>query len=62
MKESKLPKQSLKKLLPSGSPENDFFNQVWDIVRQIPKGRVTSYGAIAAALGVKSGARMVGWP
>lgn len=61
MKESKLPKQSLKKLLPSGSPENDFFNQVWDLVRQIPKGRVTSYGAIAAALGVKSGARMVGW-
>ncbi|MBM3413977.1 MAG: MGMT family protein [Bacteroidetes bacterium] len=54
-------KQSLNKVLPSGKPENDFFNQVWDLVRQIPKGRVTSYGAIAAVLGVKSGARMVGW-
>ncbi|MBM3411764.1 MAG: MGMT family protein [Bacteroidetes bacterium] len=54
-------KQSLNKILPSGKPENDFFNQVWELVRQIPKGRVTSYGAIAAALGAKSGARMVGW-
>jgi methylated-DNA-protein-cysteine methyltransferase-like protein len=61
MKGSKPHKTSLKKVLPSGQPENDFFNQVWDIVRQVPKGRVTSYGAIAAALGVKSGARMVGW-
>jgi methylated-DNA-protein-cysteine methyltransferase-like protein len=34
---------------------------VWELVRQIPKGRVSSYGAIAAALGAKSGARMVGW-
>ncbi|HYK55969.1 MAG TPA: MGMT family protein, partial [Flavisolibacter sp.] len=32
-----------------------------DVVRQIPKGRVTSYGAIAAALGARSSARMVGW-
>ncbi|HYK55018.1 MAG TPA: MGMT family protein, partial [Flavisolibacter sp.] len=31
------------------------------MVRQIPKGRVTSYGAIAAALGTRSSARMVGW-
>ena len=30
-------------------------------MRQIPRGRVTSYGAIAAALGAKSSARMVGW-
>ena len=61
MKDSKADNKHLKKVLPSGAPENDFFNQVWDIVRQIPKGRVTSYGAIAAALGIKSGARMVGW-
>jgi len=41
--------------------EYTFFEDVFDIVRQIPKGRVTSYGAIAAYLGMKSGARMVGW-
>jgi methylated-DNA-protein-cysteine methyltransferase related protein len=38
-----------------------FFNDVYDIVRQIPKGRVTSYGAIAAYLGTRLSARMVGW-
>jgi methylated-DNA-protein-cysteine methyltransferase-like protein len=31
------------------------------VVRQIPKGRVTSYGAIAAYIGTKLSARMVGW-
>lgn len=40
---------------------NDFFNDVYDVVRQIPKGRATSYGAIAAYLGAKRGARVVGW-
>lgn len=54
-------KQPLQKVLPSGNKETDFFQQVWELVRQIPKGRVSSYGAIAAALGLKSGARMVGW-
>jgi methylated-DNA-protein-cysteine methyltransferase related protein len=34
---------------------------VYDVVRQIPKGRVTSYGAIAAYLDTKLSARMVGW-
>jgi methylated-DNA-protein-cysteine methyltransferase-like protein len=34
---------------------------VFEVARQIPKGRVTSYGAIAAALGTKLSARMVGW-
>lgn len=38
-----------------------FFEDVWDVVRQIPKGRVTSYGAIAAYLGTRLSARMVGW-
>lgn len=42
------------------SREN-FFADVFDIVRLVPKGRVTTYGAIAACLGLKSGARMVGW-
>ena len=38
-----------------------FFADVYDVVRQIPKGRVTSYGAIARYLGTGSSARMVGW-
>lgn len=41
--------------------DKDFFSTVYQVVRLIPKGRVTSYGAIAAYLGAKSGARMVGW-
>jgi len=39
----------------------DFFNAVWEVVKLIPKGRVTSYGAIARYLGVARAARMVGW-
>lgn len=38
-----------------------FFKQVYEVVLQIPYGRVTSYGAIAAYLGSKGSARMVGW-
>lgn len=38
-----------------------FFEKVYVVVRQIPKGRVTSYGAIAEYLGSKQSARMVGW-
>ena len=34
---------------------------MYDVARQIPKGRVTSYGAIAACLGTNLSARMVGW-
>ena len=41
--------------------EYSFFADVYEVVRQIPKGRVTSYGAIAAYLGTKLSARMVGW-
>lgn len=39
----------------------DFFDLVFQVVRMIPNGRVTSYGAIAKYLGTKSGSRMVGW-
>ena len=39
----------------------DFFNQVYDVARQIPHGRVTSYGAIAKYLGTAKSARVVGW-
>jgi methylated-DNA-protein-cysteine methyltransferase-like protein len=41
--------------------EYSFFNDVYDIVRLIPRGRVTSYGAVAECLGTKGSARMVGW-
>ena len=54
-------KEQIKKALPAGAKEYSFFQDVYDVVRQIPKGRVTSYGAIAAYLGTKLSARMVGW-
>lgn len=38
-----------------------FFENVWDVVRQIPAGRVTTYAAIANYLGTKSSARIVGY-
>jgi methylated-DNA-protein-cysteine methyltransferase related protein len=41
--------------------EDSFFNKIHSIVRLIPKGRVTSYGAIADYLGTRGSARMVGW-
>jgi methylated-DNA-protein-cysteine methyltransferase related protein len=41
--------------------DDSFFEKVYSIVRLIPSGRVTSYGAIAAYLGTKGSARMVGW-
>jgi len=37
------------------------FSRVYDLVRRIPRGRITSYGAIARALGMPRGARTVGW-
>jgi methylated-DNA-protein-cysteine methyltransferase-like protein len=40
---------------------DNFFKDVYDVAKLIPKGRVTSYGAIAHYLGLKSSARMVGW-
>lgn len=53
--------EKLKNVVPSGKGDALFFEQVYAVVRQIPKGRVTSYGAIAAALGTRKSARMVGW-
>ena len=51
----------LSSVSPSGKKDESFFTLVYDVVRQIPRGRVTSYGAIAACLGTRSSARMVGW-
>ncbi|MCO5235910.1 MAG: MGMT family protein [Chitinophagaceae bacterium] len=41
--------------------KESFYEAVYEITRLIPNGRVTSYGAIAACLGTRSSARMVGW-
>ena len=51
----------LNTIKPSGKKEEGFFGQVYEVARQIPRGRVTSYGAIATCLGTKLSARMVGW-
>jgi methylated-DNA-protein-cysteine methyltransferase-like protein len=40
---------------------DNFFERVYAVVRQIPYGKVTSYGAIAKVLGAARSARMVGW-
>lgn len=41
--------------------KNDFFDRVYKVVAKIPKGKVTTYGAIAESCGIKSAARTVGW-
>ena len=61
MPEKKKTSVKLRSLKPSGTRDESFFELVFEVARQIPKGRVTSYGAIAACLGTKSSARMVGW-
>ena len=53
--------QPEKEALRATTKEYNFFEDVYAVVRQIPKGRVTSYGAIANYLGTKLSARMVGW-
>jgi len=55
MTSRKLPVSTQKK------EKNNFFADVYQVVRLVPKGRVTSYGAIANYLGTKMSARMVGW-
>jgi methylated-DNA-protein-cysteine methyltransferase-like protein len=45
----------------SETGKTDFYQNVYEVVAQIPEGRVTTYGAIAGYLGVASGARMVGY-
>ena len=41
--------------------KSSFFEDVYEVVKLVPRGRVTSYGAIAHYLGTKGSARMVGW-
>jgi methylated-DNA-protein-cysteine methyltransferase-like protein len=65
-KPTKSPVKKIKKKAAEEQPrsvikEYSFFQDVYEVVRQIPKGKVTSYGAVAAYLGTKLSARMVGW-
>lgn len=48
---------------PSQLPDfmKDYYQRVYEVVAKIPYGKVTSYGAIAEYLGVRGGARLVGW-
>lgn len=41
--------------------KESIYDAIYDIVRSVPRGRVTSYGAVAAAVGAASGARVVGY-
>ena len=41
--------------------KSDFFKKVYEVVKKIPVGRVTTYGAIARHLGSAQSARVVGW-
>ena len=62
MKSAKKQKGGSAKLPPAKADRNaSFFETVYDVVRLIPKGRATSYGAIAAYIGTRLSARMVGW-
>jgi len=47
--------------LKNNKQKQDFFNKVYDAAKQIPYGKVTTYGHIAEACGIKSAARTVGW-
>ena len=42
-------------------PKDNFYHKVYEVARKIPYGRVTSYGAIAKAIGAAKSARMVGY-
>lgn len=59
-----LSKKKFKRKLLINSPKKskkDFFDRVYSLVAKIPYGKVTTYGHIAEACGVKSSARTVGW-
>jgi methylated-DNA-protein-cysteine methyltransferase related protein len=51
----------LHKAVKRNEPSSSFFEDVYAVVRLVPKGRVTSYGAIARYLGATRSSRMVGW-
>jgi methylated-DNA-protein-cysteine methyltransferase related protein len=53
--------KKLKKKISVAKEKKDFFNKVYDVTKKIPYGKVTTYGHIAEACGIKSSARTVGW-
>ncbi len=57
----KNPGNPKKEIVRSRGKQYSFFEDVYSVVRQVPEGRVTTFGAIANYLGTKSSARMVGW-
>ena len=62
MKKTKpVPKQKKERVPDPVAKSYSFFADVYEVVRKVPKGKVTTYGAIAAYLGTKLSARMVGW-
>jgi methylated-DNA-protein-cysteine methyltransferase-like protein len=54
-------KKLLKNQLKKNNEDDHFFDRVYDVVRLIPEGRVTTYGAIARFTGSPQASRMVGW-
>jgi methylated-DNA-protein-cysteine methyltransferase-like protein len=60
-KKTKPGKAAKKAVKETPSVQDDFFASVYDVARLIPKGRVTSYGAIAKYLGASRSARIVGY-
>jgi methylated-DNA-protein-cysteine methyltransferase-like protein len=54
-------KKKNKSVKPKTRFGNSFFEKVYRVVRRIPKGRVTSYGAIASYIGSAGSSRMAGW-
>lgn len=57
----KMKNKKLKKKTYIDKENKDFFNKVYDVAKKIPYGKVTTYGHIAEACGIKSSARTVGW-
>lgn len=53
--------ESLKKSGVFEDPKLSFYEMVFEVVKQVPRGRVTTYGAIAAYLGARKSLRLVGW-
>jgi methylated-DNA-protein-cysteine methyltransferase-like protein len=47
--------------IPRGEPRETFYDRVYELVRQVPPGRVITYGHVALALGAPSAARAVGY-
>ncbi|HCY77619.1 MAG TPA: 6-O-methylguanine DNA methyltransferase [Ignavibacteriales bacterium] len=54
-------KKSTKQEVKDSKSKKDFFNKVYKITKKIPYGKVSTYGDIAEACGIRSSARTVGW-